>query len=209
MIQIKALEYSYSDHKIFQFPDFTCLASQVLLLTGNSGVGKTTLLHLLGGMLLPRSGEILIDNYALQSLSERERDRFRGKYIGVVLQQNYFIESFNVLENVLMASYFGKGKTDIIRAKEILKYLGLEDYIYKKTYELSIGQQQRVSIARALINRPKVVLADEPTSSLDDENTMIVANLLESIAKEYQTAMIVVTHDIRLKERFQNQIRLI
>ncbi|AEW87036.1 ABC transporter ATP-binding protein [Flavobacterium columnare NBRC 100251 = ATCC 23463] len=209
MIQIKKLQYSYSDYKTFRFPDFNCLPSQVLLLTGNSGVGKTTLLHLLGGLLLPESGEILINNHALQSLNEAQRDRFRGKYIGVVLQQNYFIESLNVLENVLTASYLGKGETGSLKAKEILKDLGLEEHLYKKPYQLSVGQQQRVSIARALINEPKVILADEPTSSLDDENAIIVANLLENIAKEYKTAMVVVTHDARLKERFVNQIRLV
>ncbi|WP_163444856.1 ABC transporter ATP-binding protein [Flavobacterium columnare] len=209
MIQIKQLQYSYANDKILLFPDFTCLESQVLLLTGSSGIGKTTLLHLLGGMLLPQSGEIIINGCALQSLNERERDHFRGKYIGVVLQQNYFIESLNVLENVLMASYLGKGKTRIIKAKEILTHLGLEDYLYKKTYQLSVGEQQRLSIARALINEPKVILADEPTSSLDDENVVIVAKLLENIAKEYKTAMVVVTHDSRLKERFVNQIQLV
>ncbi|MFK6999660.1 ATP-binding cassette domain-containing protein [Flavobacterium oreochromis] len=209
MIQIKQLKYSYSNHKKLQFPDFSCFPSQVLLITGNSGVGKTTLLHLLGGLLLPESGEILIDNCALESLNESERDHFRGKNIGVILQKNYFIESLNVLENVLIASYFGKQKEETIKAKEILNHLGLSDHFYKKTYQLSLGQQQRVSIARALINEPKVILADEPTSTLDDENVMILADLLESIAKVYQTAMIVVTHDARLKDRFPNQIRLI
>jgi lipoprotein-releasing system ATP-binding protein len=209
MIQTKDVTFNYTKNTHFKFPDINCNSSEVLLVTGNSGVGKTTLLHILGGMLTPNSGEIHINNQSIYSLTENQRDGFRGNNVGIILQQNYFLESLTVLENVVAASYFGKGKKEILKAKEILNQLGLESQINKKPTQLSLGQQQRVSITRALINQPKVILADEPTSSLDDENTALVADLLENLAKEYKTAMVIVTHDSRLKNRFLNQIQLV
>lgn len=208
MIAVKNLTFSYSQNSVFQFPDFSCDASKTLLVTGNSGVGKTTLLHLMAGMLRPLSGEILFDGMNIESLSNRALDKFRGENIGVVLQQNHFVESLSVLENVILASWLAKGKRKTEEAKAILEHLDLAAHFHKLPSQLSIGQQQRVSIARALINRPKLVLADEPTSSLDDDNTQKVADLLETLAKEYQTALVIVTHDSRLKKRFINQISL-
>ena len=191
-----------------RFPDFSCDALKTVLITGNSGVGKTTLLHLLAGMLRPTSGEILIDGNDIGLLSNKSLDKFRGRNIGIVLQQNHFVESLTVIENVILASWLVDGKKKTEEAKKILEYLDLAGQIHKLPSQLSVGQQQRVSIARALINKPKLVLADEPTSSLDDANTQKVANLLEKLAQEYQAALVIVTHDSRLKERFMNQISL-
>lgn len=208
MITIKDLTFSYSESTKFRFPDFSCNASEVLLVTGNSGVGKTTLLHLLGGLLVPSEGFVLIDNQLLNDLSGKKLDHFRGKNIGIILQQNHFIEAFSVLENVIIASYLASGKNKKEKAKEILTHLGLEEHLHKLPSQLSIGQQQRVSIARALINEPKVILADEPTSSLDDENAFKVSDLLKNLADEFKVTLIIVTHDTRLKNRFVNQIQL-
>ncbi|RXR17846.1 ATP-binding cassette domain-containing protein [Flavobacterium amnicola] len=209
MIATKNISFAYGNENQFQFPDIVCNASESLLITGNSGVGKTTLLHLLGGLLRPISGEINLDNVAIQTLSDKKLDAFRGKNIGIVLQQNHFVEALSVLENVMLASWLATGKKDKAKAKSLLEHLHLEKHWDKLPSQLSVGQQQRVSIARALINNPKVLLADEPTSSLDDANTLKVANLLENLAKEYDTALIIVTHDSRLKERFSNQISLL
>lgn len=208
MIATQNIQFKYPNNRPFQFPNFVCNASEVVVITGNSGVGKTTLLHLLGGLLPPESGVISIDDQNINELSPRKLDAFRGQYIGIVLQQNYFIESLSVLENVELASWLATGKKVTEKAKEILNHLGLENQMHKLPSQLSVGQQQRVSIARALVNNPKVILADEPTSSLDDENTLIVANLLETIARDFQTAMVIVTHDSRLKNKFHNQISL-
>ncbi|HKX85167.1 MAG TPA: ATP-binding cassette domain-containing protein [Flavobacterium sp.] len=208
MIITKNLSFSYKNEIRFEFPDIVCNASESVLITGNSGVGKTTLLHLLGGLLRPESGEILFDNVNINPLSEKQLDAFRGKNIGIILQQNHFIESIPVLENIMLASWLATGKKEKQKAKALLEHLHLEKYSHKLPSQLSVGQQQRVSIARALINNPKVLLADEPTSSLDDDNTFKVAGLLENLAKEYNTALIVVTHDSRLKQRFNNQIAL-
>ncbi|MFC7773717.1 ABC transporter ATP-binding protein [Flavobacterium sp. GCM10027622] len=208
MIVTKNLSFSYKNEIRFEFPDIVCNASESVLITGNSGVGKTTLLHLLGGLLRPESGEILFDNVNINPLSEKQLDAFRGKNIGIVLQQNHFVESISVLENVMLASWLATGKKEKEKAKSLLAHLHLEKQVHKLPSQLSVGQQQRVSIARALINNPKALLADEPTSSLDDANTFKVADLLENLAKEYNTALIIVTHDSRLKQRFTNQIAL-
>ncbi|WP_396172242.1 ABC transporter ATP-binding protein [Flavobacterium sp.] len=208
MIYTKDLIFSFNEKTTFAFPDLKNEASQTLLITGTSGKGKTTLLHLLGGLLRPNSGTISIQETNIASLSEKELDQFRGKNIGLVLQQSHFIASLNVLENVVLASWLATGKKAIEKAKSLLKELDLEDQIYKLPSNLSIGQQQRVSIARALINEPKLLLADEPTSSLDDENALKVADLLAHLSKEYQASLIIVTHDYRLKSKFSNQLNL-
>ncbi|RAR47037.1 ABC transporter ATP-binding protein [Flavobacterium lacus] len=208
MIYTKDLKFSFNEKTTFAFPNISNEASQTLLITGNSGKGKTTLLHLLGGLLRPKSGSISIEDTSISSLSEKELDRFRGRNIGLVLQQSHFVASLNVLENVVLASWLATGKKATEKAKSLLKQLDLEDQMYKLPSNLSVGQQQRVSIARALINEPKLLLADEPTSSLDDENAFKVADLLAKLSKEYNAALIIVTHDQRLKDKFSNQLNL-
>jgi len=209
MISTKNLRFSYSKDQEFIFPDLYCEAGSTLLITGDSGKGKTTYLHLLAGLLQPKSGEIIIDNTDLVSLSEKKTDRYRGKNIGVVFQKSYFIAALTVLENLQMASWLATGKKHTKRAKKLLEHLGIENQASKLPAQLSIGQQQRVSIARALMNEPKVLLADEPTSSLDDKNAANVIELLTSLSKEYKAALLIVTHDNRIKEKFINKITLI
>lgn len=208
MISTKNVHFSYGKGTDFNFPDVTVERGDTLLVTGGSGKGKTTLLHLLGGLLKPESGEINIEGTNIATLPNGKQDNFRGKNIGLVLQQSYFVESLTVEENVVLASWLATGKKAPQKAKELLEQLGLKDHLHKLPSQLSIGQQQRVSIARALINEPKLLLADEPTSSLDDENAFTVADMLSSLAKQFGTALIIVTHDQRLKDRFPNQINL-
>lgn len=209
MISTKNLRFSYSKDQEFIFPDLYCEAGSTLLITGDSGKGKTTYLHLLAGLLQPTSGEIIIDKTDLVSLSEKKTDRYRGKNIGVVFQKSYFIAALTVLENLQMASWLATGKKHTKRAKRLLEQLAIENQAEKLPSQLSIGQQQRVSIARALMNEPKVLLADEPTSSLDDKNAEKVIDLLTSLSKEYKSALLIVTHDSRIKERFINKITLV
>lgn len=208
MIFTKDLSFHYNDKKVFNFPDFSCNANESLLITGNSGVGKTTLLHLLGGLLTPNSGKINIDGTNIATLKGKSLDNFRGNHISIILQKSYFVDSLNVLENLELISWIAQSKKQTSLAKNILNELGLGEYLHKKTYELSIGQQQRLSIARALINEPKVILADEPTASLDDENATIVIDLLEKISKNQKAALIIVTHDNRLKEKITKNLVL-
>ena len=209
MISTKNLRFSYSKDQEFIFPDLYCEAGSTLLITGDSGKGKTTYLHILAGLLQPKSGEIIIDNTDLVSLSEKTTDKFRGKNIGVVFQKSYFIAALTILENLEMVSWLATGKKHTKRAKRLLEQLGIENQAEKLPSQLSIGQQQRVSIARALMNEPKVLLADEPTSSLDDKNAEKVIDLLTSLSKEYKAALLIVTHDSRIKEKFINKITLV
>ena len=209
MIKTQNVTFSYSAQQNFHFPDMECADGQTLLITGNSGTGKTTLLHLLGGLLQPEKGEILINNQNIQALTASKQDAFRGQSVGMILQKSFFIESLSVLDNVVLASWIAKGVKAKEKSLDILDNLGLKDHVNKLPHQLSIGQQQRVNIARALINNPSVILADEPTSSLDDENALIVARLLSDLAKEYQSSLIIVTHDQRLKTLFNHQITLV
>lgn len=190
-------------------PDLFCQAGSTILVTGNSGKGKTTYLHILAGLLQPNSGEIVIDTKEITHLKGSKADKFRGKNIGVVFQKSHFIASLSVLENLEMASWLVTGKKHKIRAKELLQKLDISEQAHKLPSQLSVGQQQRVSIARALMNEPKVLLADEPTSSLDDKNADNVIELLENLSKEYKTALIIVTHDNRIKQKFTNQITMV
>jgi lipoprotein-releasing system ATP-binding protein len=208
MIKTKDLRFSYGKGTAFNFPDIVSGNGKTLLITGGSGKGKTTLLHLLGGLLRPQSGDVYIEDTNIAKLSETKLDHFRGKNVGLVLQQSYFVASLTVLENVELASWLATGKKAAEKAKQLLEQLDLADQMHKLPSRLSIGQQQRVSIARAIINEPKLLLADEPTSSLDDENAFKVADMLSGLAKQYNTALVIVTHDQRLKERFSNQIAL-
>lgn len=209
MISTKNITFSYNQDQTFIMPDLFCQAGNTILVTGNSGKGKTTYLHILAGLLQPNSGEIMIDNKEITHLKGSKADKFRGKNIGVVFQKSHFIASLSVLENLEMASWLASGKKHTKRAKELLQKLDISEQAHKLPNQLSVGQQQRVSIARALINEPKVLLADEPTSSLDDKNADNVIELLETLSKEYKTALIIVTHDSRIKEKFTNQITMV
>lgn len=209
MISTKNITFSYNQDQTFIMPDLFCQAGNTILVTGNSGKGKTTYLHILAGLLQPNSGEIMIDNKEITHLKGSKADKFRGKNIGVVFQKTHFIASLTVLENLEMASWLASGKKHTKRAKELLQKLDIVEQAHKLPSQLSVGQQQRVSIARALINEPKVLLADEPTSSLDDKNADNVIELLENLSKEYKTALIIVTHDSRIKQKFTNQITMV
>jgi lipoprotein-releasing system ATP-binding protein len=208
MVTVKDLTFFYDEGTGFTFPQFSTQAGGSILITGGSGKGKTTLLHLLGGLLRPKSGNIIINDTNIAKLSDKKLDHFRGKNIGLVLQQSHFVASLSVVENVELASWLATGRHETEKAKSLLNELGLGTQIHKLPAQLSIGQQQRVSIARAIINSPQLLLADEPTSSLDDENAETVAAMLQNLAQQYNSALVIVTHDQRLKERFPNQIHL-
>lgn len=177
-----------------------------MLVLGNSGSGKTTLLHLLAGLLKPSVGAIEIGSDR-KVLSE-QKDRFRGQNIGVVFQQPYFVKSLSVEKNLRVAQSMAGVEIDETRVDQLLQQLGLEGRGQASIGDLSTGELQRVSIARALINKPQVVLADEPTASLDDQNCEKVISLLEGACRDVGSSLIVVTHDKRLEGRFTKSIRL-
>lgn len=190
------------------FPDLQCAAGEKLLITGPSGSGKTTLLHLLAGLRFPQAGEVRINGQSLDGMKGSAVDRFRGQHIGLVFQQMHFVQALDVLENVLLQQYLAGMPQDKARAERLLDRLGLLGKKHRAIRQLSQGEQQRVAIARAMVNSPAVLLADEPTSSLDDANSLRVIRLLEEMAATAQAALLVVTHDQRLKDHFPRQISL-
>ena len=206
MLEIKNLRFKYDNDSELSFPDIKT-SKENLLILGASGVGKTTFLHLLSGLLKPLEGEIDLIGTPISKLTMSEMDRFRGKNIGIVFQKPHFINSLTVKENLQLAQYISK-KIDKTRINSLLESLGIEDKANKKTLNLSQGEKQRVAIALAIVNSPKLILADEPTSSLDDLNCNKVINLLKNQAAKYKAKLIIITHDYRLKKHFKNTLSL-
>lgn len=209
MIKTENLTFHYKqEEQTFSFPDITVKKQDDLIIVGKSGIGKTTLLHLLAGLLKPVGGDIFIDETAINSLSASKLDAFRGQNIGLVFQKNHAVQSLSVFENLQARLFFSKKTINNTAIDELLNDLGLDEHKNRKIKELSEGQLQRLGIALAVIHNPKVILADEPTSSLDDENCKIVIELLKNQAKKNNANLIVITHDQRIKPFFQNSITL-
>lgn len=207
MIKTESLKFSYDGKKYFDFPDINLDSGENLLIIGNSGIGKTTLLHLLAGILKPESGSISISGTDISKFSDTELDKFRGDNIGIVFQKPHFISSLTINENLKLAQYLSPSKISG-DAKKILESLNIKDKYQQKPNQLSEGEKQRASIALALINSPSLILADEPTSSLDDFNCNNVIKLLKKQAKDHNAQLIVITHDARLKKHFKNNLNL-
>jgi putative ABC transport system ATP-binding protein len=207
MIKTKDLEFNYDNQVFFKFPNINLKSNEDLLIIGSSGIGKTTLLHLLAGLLNSNSGSIELFGKELNQLSSHQLDRFRKNNIGIVFQRPHFVNSLTVKENLQLAQYIGNKKNNN-RIDSILKNLNILDKSNKKTNLLSQGEKQRASIALAIVNSPKLILADEPTSSLDDSNCSNVIKLLKKQATEYGAQLIVITHDSRLKKHFNKSIEL-
>ena len=191
-----------------QFKDWTIGSTENWLLLGASGSGKTTLIHILTGLLRPEGGKVFINDTDIYSLSQKNLDIFRGQHIGLIFQTPHMIKSLTIRDNLKIAQSFAGLPVDNKRIDEVLETLGIQEKSTKYPYELSHGQLQRVSIARAVINKPAAILADEPTSSLDDKNAEIVLNLLISQSVLNGSALIISTHDKRVKDKFTKQYLL-
>ena len=207
MIKTKGVKFNYDNQVFFDFPDINLKSGENLLIIGNSGIGKTTLLHLLAGLLKLNSGSIELFGKELRKLSSYQLDRFRKNNIGIIFQRPHFVNSLTVKENLQLAQYIANKKDDN-RIESILKNLNVFDKSNKITNQLSQGEKQRASIALAIVNSPKLILADEPTSSLDDNNCSNVIKLLKKQATEFGAQLIVITHDSRLKKHFKKSIEL-
>lgn len=202
MISIQSVSHQYGATQALTFADWQVNNGEQWLLLGQSGSGKTTLLHILTGLLKPTSGVVKINNTNLYSLSAKKLDEFRGQHIGIVFQQPHLIKSLNITENLLIAQSFAGLPTHKKRIHEVLSSL---DMAHKKNaypQQLSQGQLQRVTIARAVINKPTLLIADEPTSSLDDKNAEAVLALLKEQSVLNQATLVVATHDKRVKDAF-------
>jgi putative ABC transport system ATP-binding protein len=208
MLHTSDLTYTYRRGEPLRFPDLHCAAGEQWLLLGQSGTGKTTLLHLLGGLRSPQRGSVEVAGVALGSLSRARLDHFRGQKIGIIFQTPHFVRALSVGENLALTQRLAGLPIDRNRIRELLDHLNIAHKLHSKTDRLSAGEQQRVAIARALINKPAVLLADEPTSALDDHNCEWVIELIERQASEEGATLLVVTHDNRLKDQFEHHIYL-
>ena len=207
MVITKEVEFNYDSQIFFNFQNIDLKSTENLLIIGDSGVGKTTLMHLLAGLLKSNSGSIKLFDKELSQLSSHQLDSFRKNNIGIVFQRPHFVNSLTLKENLQLAQYIAN-KKDNNRIEDILKNLNIFDKSNKKANQLSQGEKQRASIALAIVNSPKLILADEPTSSLDDTNCSKVIKLLKKQATDFGAQLIVITHDSRLKKHFKKSIEL-
>jgi len=199
---------------VIDVPRFDLADGEQVALVGGSGTGKTTLLHLIAGILTPDGGKILFDAASpekridLAQLSEAERDVFRGRYIGYIFQTHHLLPGFTALENVLLGMSFTGRAADRGWATHLLNEVGLGDRLHYKPQRLSVGQQQRVAVARALANRPKLVLADEPTGALDAKNAQQVLDLIRKLSDEVKASLLLVSHDRQITAQFPRVVTL-
>jgi len=208
MLTINSLVHSYGGSAKIEYPDWQVEKSHHSVILGNSGSGKTTLLHLLGGLLQPLQGEVSVAGIDISKMKPSALDRFRGANIGIVFQKPHLVSSLTVIENLTLSQYLGKGKIDKREAIKMMTQLDIRELQSRRVHQISQGQAQRVSIARALLNKPKLLLADEPTASLDDENCEKVIRLLKSQAELCDSTLIVATHDQRIKGELENALVL-
>jgi ABC-type lipoprotein export system ATPase subunit len=208
MLEVKNINLAYDSKKIISNLSFNIALGQNTLLTGASGSGKSSLLNIISGIIKPTSGEVIFENTQVTKLSEAALDNYRKENIGIIFQNFHLINSLTVLENILLAQKLSTNKIDKNYTENILKELGLANEINKLPNKISVGQQQRAAIVRAIINKPKLILADEPTSSLDNQNAQTTIDLLLKISKDFGSTLIVATHDDRIKNNFSNIINL-
>ena len=208
MFLIRDLRHAYNGADVLQVRFWEAAQGEQWLILGPSGSGKTTLLHILAGILRPSFGDVLVAGQPRTRLLPRELDRFRGRHVGIVLQQLHLVDTLTVEDNVTMAQFFARLPPDPERVREVLASVGLEAHAHRYPHELSFGQAQRVAVARAVVNRPTLLLADEPTSNLDDEHAAQTLDLLESQALACRATLLISTHDDRIKLRFRNHYTL-
>jgi len=202
------LQYRYPDGASFNFPNLRCAPGSQWLILGPSGSGKSTLLHLLAGLLRPTGGTLHLDKAEYAKLSPRAMDRFRGQNIGMIFQRAYFVASLTIAENLDIAQRLAGEVVNKKGNRALLEELGIGQHANRYARQLSVGEQQRAGIARGLINRPRLLLADEPTAALDLANAKIVSRLLRERAAALDAILLVVTHDERLRPDFENIIQI-
>jgi putative ABC transport system ATP-binding protein len=208
VLSLKGVRRSYGAREVLALDAFEAAAGEHWLVLGASGSGKTTLLNLLAGLLAPSAGEVTVGGQRLDALRGAALDQWRGRTVGIVPQKLHLVPSLSVLENLVLAPYLAGLAPDRDCARSLLSGLSLEQKTNSKPHELSHGQAQRVAVARAVMNRPKLLLADEPTSNLDDENCFLVLDLLQQQSRAVGATLIVATHDQRARQRFEKRLDL-
>ena len=189
--------------EIVRVAEFALAAGEQLALRGESGSGKTTFLNLIAGILAADAGRVTIDGTEMTALSEAGRDRLRAEKLGFIFQTFNLLQGFTVLENVVLGMSFGPRGADRAHAKAVLERVGLGHRLDHFPRQLSTGQQQRVAVARALANRPKLVLADEPTGNLDRKHAREALALIREVCREQGAALLLVSHDEEVLGQFE------
>ena len=187
---------------------FEVAAGEQVALEGHSGSGKTTLLNVIAGIMRPDAGSVVLDGVDLSRLPEAARDRVRADRLGLVFQQFNLLPGFTAIENVLVAMAFSSVRPDRSRAEALLASVGLAHRLSHKPAALCVGEQQRVAVARALANRPRVILADEPTASIDPGHQQQVVDLLKQTCEQENVALVVVTHTPEVAAQFSRRVRI-
>ena len=208
MIAVQALRHRYGENPVLALDSWRAGAGEHCLILGASGSGKTTLLGIVAGLLRASEGRIEVAGEDLAKLSGPALDRFRGRCIGFVPQKLHLIGSLDVEANLALAQYMAGVAQDRTRVREVLAAVGLAERLAASPAQLSHGQAQRVAVARAVVNRPRVILADEPTSNLDDAHCAATLDLLESQASACGATLVIATHDQRAKSRFATRLEL-
>jgi putative ABC transport system ATP-binding protein len=213
MLQLSKIKKTFiepdgSELPILDIPRFDVTAGEQMVLVGRSGSGKTTLLHIIAGISRPTSGKVIIDGWDTTVFTEAECDRFRAERIGYVFQTFNLLPGFTALENVMLGMTFAGRRSDAARARHLLDRVGLKDRMTHKPAMMSVGEQQRVAVARALANRPKLILADEPTANIDTKHQQQVIDLLRETCREENVALILVTHTPDVAGQFDRVERL-
>jgi putative ABC transport system ATP-binding protein len=198
MLHVHALRHDFGGVPVLEIADWQVAAGQTCLVLGRSGAGKSTLLAIFAGLLLPRSGQVTIDGTQINTLGESRRDAFRAQRIGIMTQRAHFLSGLSVAENLLLAQQVAGHAPAHAAVQALLDSLGVPAQAKPRT--LSQGQAQRAALARALVNRPALLLVDEPTANLDDEAAATVLNLLQSQSQAHGTTLVVATHDARTKQ---------
>lgn len=198
-------------HQILNIPDWQIESGEQILIRGVSGSGKTTLFNITAGLMKPTAGTVWFDDQSLYSLPEAKRDRFRAQHIGYVFQTHLLMTTLSALENVVMPVAFANQtppSTWDSQARKFLERVGLGDHLDYLPAKMSTGQRMRVTVARALVTHPKIILADEPTASLDSESANAVMDLIQEICQESGATLLVSSHDPALSMRFSNRLSL-
>jgi putative ABC transport system ATP-binding protein len=208
LVEIEGLRYEVDGQRILELPYWSFHKLEHSLVLGPSGSGKTSLMHLIAGLLTPSAGRIRISVQEITSLGPAALDRFRGRHIGLIFQKLYLVPALTVMENLKLAARFARLPFDTDWTDEILRSLELAHKADARPAALSSGEAQRAAIARAVLNRPKLILADEPTSALDDGTCDRVARLLVEQADRSGATLVVATHDVRLKDFFRSRLDL-
>ena len=210
MITAKNIKKSFGKIEVLKNINFTIPKGQIVTIVGASGAGKTTLLQILGTLLKADQGEIIIDNQNLSNLNANETARFRNRKIGFVFQFHNLLPEFSALENVVIPALISKKdkKESYKEAERLLEYLSLSSRLHHQPSELSGGEQQRVAVARALINKPSVVFADEPSGNLDTANKKELHELFFSLRDEFKQTFVIVTHDKELANLSDRTIQM-